>query len=305
MSAVSKPQRRERARLAAAAAALFTITPAAARAACELKLAETPRPIRIAYDPFAVARAAGAFDLALENPGDEPCEVQVVVTDAADTPMSSVRLDGVEVEFRNRRDGEALKDAAHPGVFTFTAAAGAALRAELDAAVVRDAVAEAGEHAADIYLTVRRPDGSAYLPRIPLTLTLAATPRAQINIAGAAGAFGSTGTVEQVDFGVAVTGAVKRTFLQMRANSKMKITMQSEHGGVMRHVELKDAVPPVRYTVSLDGAPLDLSQAAVREFDPPRTIEGVSAAMDFTLGDVVGQMSGEYRDLITIDVAPS
>lgn len=58
------------------------------------------------------------------------------------------------------------------------------------------------------------------------------------------------------------------------------------------------------YSLELDGAPVDLTELWTRRINPPRTLEGISLPMDFTLGEITGQMSGRYEDLITIDVTP-
>lgn len=271
---------------------------------CDVTLVRAPEEVRIAYDPFSLTRIAGRIDLQFANGSAEPCDLEIVVLDDVQTPVSEVRPGGVEVEFRPREGAAVTRDSARPGVFSFQLPAKSEFRAELDALPVGDAIAEAGEHQVDIRVEVRRRQGDPLLPQFPLRVLLVAPPRAQVNVAGAAGAFGSGSTVEVIDFGDAVTGAVKRAFLQIRANTRATVTFVSEHEGVMRHVELGEKVPPFPYAVALDGAPLDLSKPIDVEVETPRTLAGTSLPLDFTLGELAGQVAGRYQDVITIDITP-
>lgn len=273
-------------------------------AACELTLDEAPDAVRIEYNPFAIGPSSGPLDLAFRNAGDASCQLRLVFIDDVGNPLPGLTLGGVGVEFRPREASGLFRRDVEPGVFTLQVAPDSVVRAELDAAVVRDAVVEAGEHAADLRLAVQDVGGQALLPLIPLRVLLLATPRAQLNIAGAAGAYGSGSSVEVIDFGVAETGAARRAFLQIRANAGSTLTIQSEHRGVMRHVELGETGSTVPYALELDGAPVDLAKVWTREVDPPRTLEGISLPLDFTLGAVEGRMSGNYEDLITINISP-
>ena len=170
-----------------------------------------------------------------------------------------------------------------------------------------EAVPEAGEHAADLQLIVRDTDRNELLPSVPVRVVLVSTPRAQLNLAGAAGAFGSDSSVEVVDFGDAVTGATRRIFVQVRANTPSILTIKSEHRGAMRRVTddkiaTESSVP---YAVDLAGEAVDLSALWSKDVDPPRTLAGMSLPMSFTLGAVGSQMAGRYEDILTIDVSPN
>ena len=91
----------------------------------------------------------------------------------------------------------------------------------------------------------------------------------------------------------------------LRTWPALTLAMKSEHGGVMRHLDMGEKGTVIAYAVELNGVPVDLSEPWTGPVDPPRTLEGVSLPMDFTLGEVVGQMSGKYEDLITIDITPN
>lgn len=301
MSAIFAPIHARRA-IAAALAALAWCAVSSARA-CDLTL-ETPEAVRIDYNPFAIGPSSGPLNLRLRNGSEAPCELRLRLVDDFDAPLAGVLLGGVGVEFRPREASGLLQRDAEPGTFLLNVPAAGEAYAELDAAVIRNAVAEAGEHTSDLYLRIENVEGQLLLPRAPLRLILTSAPRAQVNIAGSSGAFGSGLTVDVIDFGVAATGLTRRAFVQLRANAESTLSIRSENRGVMRHGEFAETGTVVPYSLELDGTPVDLTELWTRRINPPRTLEGISLPMDFTLGEITGQMSGRYEDLITIDVTP-
>lgn len=289
--------------LAGAAAGLFLVLSAPA-VACDL-MVESPQAVRIEYNPFAVGASTGPLDIMFENRSDSACELRLRLVDDIGDPKPAFDLGGVVVEFRPREASGLFRRDLEPGVFILSVAGNETVRAEIDAAVVQNAVVEAGDHQADLHLAIEGPDGEPAVPTVPLHVILRSAPRAQVNIAGSAGAFGSGSSVEVVDFGLAATGVTRRVFVQVRANAESTLTVKSQHHGVMRHLEMGEAGSVVAYGLELDGQPVDLSETWTRLVDPPRTLEGVSLPMDFTLGTVAGQMSGRYEDLLTIDISPN
>lgn len=288
-----------------ACAALALMGGATAADACDLALVEGPQTVRIEYNPFAVAPTPGALDVAFENRGETDCDLRLSFTDEAGIEVTSAVLGEVGVQFRPRESSGVQAADVQKGVFQYLLTAGAKGAAQLDAVVVQEAVADAGEYGVNLRLLVRNIDGIELLPPIPMRLALQSTPRAQLNLAGAAGAFGTGSSVEVVDFGEAVTGATRRIFVQVRANAPSVLSIRSEHGGVMHRLEKAENATVVPYTVQLDGQNVDLSGLWATSIDPPRTLAGVALPMDFVLGVITGQMGGNYEDVLTIDISPS
>lgn len=284
----------------AALAALVLTGPAVA---CNLTV-ETPDAVRIEYNPFAVGLSSGPLNLEFRNLAATACELRLVLIDDIGDPAPTISLGGVVVEFRPREASGLFRRDAEPGAFLLGVAESGGARAELDVAVLHGAVVEAGEHLADLRLSVENAEGQPLLPPIPIHVVLSSTPRAQINIAGSAGAYGSGSSVEVIDFGEAATGITRQAFVQVRANAESTLTVRSEHRGVMQHLEAAEGGTVISYSLELDGDQVDLSEVWSRRVDPPRTLDGVSLPMNFTLGEVRGQMSGRYEDLITIDITP-
>lgn len=286
-----------------AVSALIIVASSSEAAACDLSV-ETPEAVRIEYNPFAVGPSSGPLNLVFRNQGGTACDLRLVLIDDVGAPVPQISAGGVVLEFRPREASGLFRRDVEPGAFLLRVAESGEARAELDVAVLLGAVVEAGEHHADLRLSVENAEGEPLLPPIPLRVVLSSTPRAQVNIAGSAGAYGSGSSVEVIDFGQAATGLTRMAFVQVRANAESTLTVRSEHRGVMRHLEMGEGGTVVPYSVELDGDQVDLSEVWSRRVDPPRTLEGISLPMNFTLGEVRGQMSGRYEDLITIDITP-
>ncbi|HUH22578.1 MAG TPA: hypothetical protein VLZ51_00780 [Brevundimonas sp.] len=283
------------------AASLALATPAAA---CDV-VVETPAAVRIEYNPFAVGASSGPVDVVFHNRSDTACALQLRLVDDVGDPLPEVTLGGAVVGFRPREASGLLRSDIERGAFVLNLAPDSTTRAEMDAVVLHDAVVEAGQHQADLRLLIQSADGEPAPPPVPLRVILQSAPRAQVNIAGASGAFGSGSSVEVIDFGLAATGVTRRAFLQVRANTRSTVSIRSEHHGVMRHLEMEETGSVVAYQLELDGDPVDLTQVWTRSVDPPRTLAGIDFPLDFTLGTISGQMSGRYEDLVTIDITPN
>lgn len=284
-------------------AAILAVTASKARA-CDLALTQSPSTVVINYNPFAAGPSSGAIDLGLKNQADEACELRLSFVDDGGAIVSRLDLGGVGVQFRPREASGLQASDVEPGVLRYTLAGKATGQAQLDAAIVVDAVPDAGTYASDLKLLVKDADGTALLAPIPVRMQLVSTPRAQLNLAGAAGAFGSGSSVEVVDFGDASTGLTRRIFIQVRANAPSIIAITSEHRGLMQRQGDAETASSVAYAVELDGTPVDLKAPWTKEVDPPRTLAGISLPMLFTLGKIKDQMAGRYQDVLAIDISP-
>ena len=284
-----------------AAAALAT---SAAAQACDQAVLDGPPTVRIEYNPFDIGPSSAGLDVSMENRGDAACDLRMSFTDDVGMEVTSVVLGNVGVQFRPREASGVQMADVQTAVFQYQLPAGAKGQAQFDAAVVQGAVADAGEYGVNLRLVLKTTDGQPIGAPIPVRLILQATPRAQLNLAGAAGAFGTGSSVEVVDFGQAAEGLTRRIFLQVRANTMATVSIVSQHGGVMQRVEEAPNATALPYTVELDGDDVDLSVLWTKQIDPPRTLAGISIPMTFILGPVAGAMEGRYADVLTIDISP-
>lgn len=275
-----------------------------ARAECDLSVSRSPSPVRVEYDPFAIIPAPGALDLEFANAADSDCEAEIVLTDLNDAPLNEIRLQDISLAVDARQSSGLRRTELTAFIYALTVPAGGRAAAQFDLSVAAPVVLAPGLRESEVRLRVQRPTGEALLAPIPVSLNLNSAPRSQLNIAGAAGAFGSTSSVEVVDFGQAETGAVRRAFLQVRANTESTLTFVSEHKGRLAHATL-GAQYGIPYEVEIEGRPVALDQMFRMNVAPPLNIEGVSLPMTLTLGPVEGSVSGGYKDLLTISIYPN
>lgn len=289
---------------AGAAAAALAFSAGAASAACDLRLVEQPKPLRVIHDSFDLTPTIGSTRITLENRANSPCELGVDLEDAIGAappfaaPQAGASID-VAVSGQSAGPGDV-------GAFAATIPAADVAEIVLDGAVVDRQVVEAGDYAQSFgVILFDRATGLApigFAEPIEMQLLLESPPRAQVNIAGAAASFGEGLAVDRVDFGALVEGASRRVFVQVRANTGATLSVTSENGGVLRHVSVPDAVAP--YSARLDDRTLDLSITDQVAVDPPRTVAGRSLPMDMTIGRIERPVAGRYEDIVTIEIIP-
>lgn len=272
---------------------------------CDLRLARDPAPVRLDYDPFAFSRPLGRFDLDLINAGEDRCDVELRLLDLDGQPLRTIDLGGLALSLHLQEGRVAGVATVNPNRSALTVPAGTSVTVAFDLLISGDTVAEAGEHHAAFRAEIGAVGSEPMVLIGPIDVVLASPPRAQLSIAGAAGAFGSTSSVEVIDFGEARAGAVKRAFLQIRANTQSRLTFQSEHAGRLQRLGATGDEPGIEYRVILDGEPLDLRHRVVLSVNPPRTAQGQSLSLDFELSSSMARMSGRYEDLLMIDIDPN
>lgn len=307
MSVASRFQGRERllALLLFCSASVVAGAGEAMPVACAPAITETSAPVRIAHDPFAFAASLGRLDVGFRNDGDTPCELELRFVDPAGQPITSLRLGETPITLSPREGSAPFTGQVGDDIFRLLLPPQSQSIATFDLEVSGDAVPPAGEHTGRVGIEVRGHDLERTLRIDDLDIVLASPPRAQINIAGAAGAFGSGESVARIDFGDAATGAAKRAFIQVRANTEARLTFESANGGrLLRPGDLGEE-SVIEYAVSLEGQALDLRHGDRRNVDPPRDVRGRSYALDFRLGEIGSQKAGAYEDVLTIGVSPN
>ncbi len=145
--------------------------------------------------------------------------------------------------------------------------------------------------------------GETLLEGESLLLRALVASRAQVNIAGASGAFNPAMSVPFIDLGELHTGLSREVFVQVRSNADTRIVVTSENGGVLVHQEAPD-MPPVDYAVELDGELSDLDQPLEIVRRPAMSLAGTSYPMLIRVTDADGKAAGTYRDFILVEVIP-
>jgi hypothetical protein len=301
------PRRFSRRRLSmvrALTCSLGLVWAAPALADCALQIAQAPPSVRLDYDPFVPANAPSRLAVKIQNPGGEACEADLALTDAPGVAVVRQALGqtGLMLELR---PGAGLSRASQPFVFHVAVPAGETLETDFDVVIVEDAVVQAGLYSQPLTLELRQTGGSVAYDRAPVTIDVTALPRAQMNLSGSRGAFGSGASVSVVDFGEAQTGKTRQLFVQTRTNSAARLTFTSANRGRLRLQSEgdEDAEGYLDYAVAFEGGVLDLSQVATRDVDPPRTYAGQSYDLELRLGEVGGARAGRYNDELTIEIS--
>lgn len=254
------------------------------------------------YDPFKFAPVATQAKVSLDLTGGDTCSVTLRLTNDSLMRLDTIAVGGPTPALFAIRPAQtgAQVDSTGETITVTLSHDNPHAEADWDLVLRQDAVLAPNTYT--IPLTVAaRADGSAADLLVKGAFTLRTLPRAQINIAGASGAFGQS-PLALIDFGTLETGEQRRAFVQIRANSPVTVQVSSKNHGVMTNETLPGA-DPINYSLSLGGKTLNLSGMAQVPVDPPRTVDGVSLPMDITIGNVDGKMAGRYSDVIIIDVS--
>lgn len=289
----------ERAILIACAGALAIV--ASPAAACSLRLGPV-QTTPIAYDPFA-ATTDGVVRVEIQLADGTECTGDVRLEDMGGAAIRTLRFgDGQGPEF-----GIELLTSA--GVQPSVDPAGASVRLSgADARVwvewrvkpIRDSLILPGDYALPLQVSGA---GSTFEGGpSPGTLDLRSIARAQVNLAGGAGRFASGSDAFTIDLGDLVGGRTGRAFLQVRANTPSRISIQSAHRGFLANEA--DASLRVPYSMTVDSRPVDLAGLYDLPVPASLTLDGASLPILVTIGDVRGALAGRYSDTVTIDISP-
>lgn len=118
--------------------------------------------------------------------------------------------------------------------------------------------------------------------------------------------FDINNTVQVIDFGTLVSGEQRGFDVVVRSNNGYRVTMQSENRQRMIHERAPTIPDTINYTVTLDGAEIDLASGIAAEAirgtgTTPAT--GNRFPIEFTIGNLTGsEAGGTYSDVITVEV---
>lgn len=283
----------------------FLACPGAA-AACEVAIVSESSVIRVDYDPFEFVRSAGQTKFELVNKGEQDCELAIILLDDMRQSIETAAISdtGVTLRFAARARQSALVPGGVPGTWRLGLPSGTQTDLVIEALVIEDAIAAAGLHELALTLEIRNLAGDdGVLFAAPLRTELLTRSRAQMNIVGAAGSFGEGENVASVDFGVITANTVRRVYLQMRANTDARLSIDSANRGRLKR---NDALPEetgITYGAILSDEEVSLSQHWERIISPPQTVAGSSLPFDLVIGEISAQPAGAYSDVLTIELS--
>lgn len=274
---------------------------------CQLEIIEIPEQTIINYDPFVPGVAIKQIKFTVENSARVECLLSLQVSPPEKAPELEFTFTetGVIFELRPAEEQAVLVRTNVAGVYQATIPSATVTELIFEAVITKDAVAAAADHTLPIQFQLNSVADEALVNEEWVSnVVLRSLPRAQVNLSGTSGGFGEVGSMSVVDFGIAKTGATRSLFVQLRSNTRSKLTVESENKGVLKHKVHPKEAPPIEYIVELDKKVIDLSKKYEAEYDLPKTYAGQSVPLKLTLGDVDGAMAGKYNDIINFEFSP-
>ncbi len=294
--------------LAIAIAAAFATNAEAHATACDVSISSISPIPNVIYDPFEGQARTVNYVVGLTNAGADECSVGIAIgspppgaprtfKNGADTIRYLLEWPGGAV-FQNNIAAPVGTVRLYPGQTR-----NITLRVKVEAGLIAPAATYSDVLTFRLYRS-----GAGPLVQVGTDRTATAgavvEARAQVNIAGASGAFGTPFALSEIAFGTLTTGATKGAIVQVRATSPVSIAVSSQNQGKLKHKTVT-ADPGVPYSMQLDGTAVGLAGASFSlNRSPPITLDGINYPMSLTIGDVAGRPSGEYQDTLTINVAP-
>ncbi|MET4697490.1 hypothetical protein ABIE65_000501 [Constrictibacter sp. MBR-5] len=277
----------------------------AAQAECNLRISEVRTGSILDYDPFRAGGSIGRMFVEVQNPGSTSCRGRLVLETRGSTNLA-MHGPGGSLIYRLRgpqRQYVRTTGAPADGV-PFVAAAGRPTSVDFQVEVNEGQMMTPGVYLDNLRLVLLDAETDQVLQEVTgERIAAEVLPRVQSNLAGTAGAFSPGATFSYMDFGILETGESQSAFLQVRANTAVRIRVSSENGGVLKHVE-QPGLPSVAYTARLDGVPADMSAPIEIMRRPPVRSTGTNYEIRVTIGDVRNKFAGRYRDTVTVEIDP-
>lgn len=287
--------------LAALACLTLAATPLHAR--CEAvfeTLTETSGAVDL--DPFDPTPYERTLRITLRNTGSDPCRIGLSATDRT---LGTRLLTNTQVPYELIWNNVPIPnfDTPAPGRELVL---GSDQVSEVYVSVQVRRPFQAQPSPTEAVLTLRLHDldnGNQVIAQQDARLAANIVAIAQINIAGSSSSFGSTYGIDRVDFGNLEAGKQQTVYVQLRGNTRMRMTVQSANAGVLRHEVIRSA-PGIPYNVRL------LEQTFVPSTE--RTfggllstgVYGTNMPMTLTIVEVSDVPAGQYSDVLTLSIEP-
>jgi hypothetical protein len=291
----------------------FNVHPAESELRLEVDHVDWSGGMRAAYDVFDPGEYAQTIDFKVRLIGD-PCPFFVT--------FGSVS--GMESQRRASRGGDQIDYQIYDSVARRTA-----LR-ELPAATASEVLRGAfrpGEEIKDLSYVIVVPPGQltrAGLYNDPIKITvyqgepedfieqdsktvlfsIRVDPVTELSLGESGATFDPKAKSHRLDFGTLTKGKAGGFDLRIRSNAGYHVTLESEHGGVMKHVDPRVA-GTIPYVLRVDGAPTGLGrdqQVSLSRRNRLTDSSGDRHELSVIIGAVGGAAAGTYQDNLTVSV---
>lgn len=282
--------------VAYAAAAAFALLAQPAVAACDLSLGSVTAP-SVTHDPFSALATQMSFVVSVSNRSDEACTASIVLAPRGGRYVLS--SGGDELAFQIRFP-EGHYEGVQSTPILVNVPAMASRSVTFDAEIQRS-LAVPGIFTGEVEL--RLSNDMDIVDQATVSLRAAVPAKAQMTISGTRSASRErTGpNTAMMDLGVLENGDQGTVFVNVFANSSVRVTLQSENSGSLKLVD-NPRLPSIPYRVDFAGDAVSLSAPVQLTKTPPLTAQGASYPLTITVPSVDGRYSGVYRDIVTVTI---
>ena len=220
------------------------------------------------YEPFDPRELVTELRLQLVNDAPVGCTARLAI-ESVSGPIRRLSNGGESLIYRFVDETGAVVPSRIDGsssiVFNVPPIKGAPFEVSVNTLVLEGQVAPPNTYTDEINIRLFGSASTTPLEVLNRQISITVNPRVELNIAGARSNFAASGlTVDTVNFGELETGESQSVYVQVRANSNAQISLESEHGGVLRHIiQPAQAKTEVAYSAELDRQILDFKSGPV------------------------------------------
>jgi len=280
--------------LVATAASLCISTSAAAE--CRLSIVRGDSP-SVTHEPFGATPTQMSFSVGVRNDGDESCLASLYLLPREGQPLLS---DGRHSLPYIVRSPAGLGGGGELGPATITVPAGELRSVQIDAEIPAGFAAP-GNYVGEVGLRLNR--DRDLIAQSTVVLHAAVPPRVQMSISGTRSR--ERGTIAAgpalMDLGTLRDGSAATVFVNVWTNSSVRVSIQSENGGVLRLVD-NPRLPSIPYVVSFAGESGSLAAPMLAVRSPAETSDGDSYPLSVIVPTIGARFAGTYRDVLTVSV---
>jgi len=167
-------------------------------------------------------------------------------------------------------------------------------------------VRPSGFYTQPIKITVYQGTRDNYVEKDAKTVvfSIRVDPVTELSLGAPGAPFDPKAKTHRLDFGTLDKGKVKGFDLRARSNAGYHATLESEHGGVMKHVDprLSATIP---YVLQVGGTPANLSrgrQTVLSRNNRQTDRNGDRHELLVTIGEIGNAPAGTYQDNLTVTV---
>jgi len=264
--------------------------------ACELSL-QPASASSVTHDPFSALSTQMSFAVSVTNRSAVACTASLVLAPPGGRYVLTSGSDQLAYQIRSP---EGQYEGTQSTPITLSIPPEANRTVTFDAEIPRG-VAAPGLFVGEV--EARLLSNQDVLDRTTISLRASVSTKAQMTITGTRSAPRQNAgpNTALLDLGVLENGDQGTVFINVFANSSVKVTLQSENSGTLRLVSNTE-LPAIPYEAVFAGENVSLSTPVLVTKTPPLTAQGASYPLTITVPSIDGRYAGIYRDVITVSI---